>query len=59
MELHFVSTEILDWCITCRRFDGSAVRLETALDFVSCDKTEIEEVTGTLACSVNICGSCC
>ncbi len=48
MELHLVSTAILDWCITGRRFDGSAIRLEKALDFLSCDKTEIEEATGTL-----------
>ncbi len=48
MELHLVSTAILDWCITGCRFDGSAVRLEKALDFLSRDKTEIEEATGTL-----------
>ncbi len=48
MELHFVSTAILDWCITGRRLDGSAVRLDKALDFLSHDKTEIEEATGTL-----------
>ncbi len=32
MELHLVSTAILDWCITGRRLDGSAVRLEKALE---------------------------
>ncbi len=48
MELHLVSTAILDWCITGRRLDRSAVRLEKALDFLSCDKTEIDEATGTL-----------
>ncbi len=48
MELHFVSSAILDWCITGRRFDGSAGWLEKALDFLSRDKTEIEEATGTL-----------
>ncbi len=48
MELCFVSTVILDCCITGRRFDGSAVRLEKALDFLSRDKNEIEEATGTL-----------
>ncbi len=40
MELHFVSKM------------GQPVRLEKALDFLSRDKTEIEEATGTL-------GSCC
>ncbi len=29
-------------------FDGSAVWLEKALEFLSCDKTEIEEATDTL-----------
>ncbi len=48
MELHVVSTAILDWCITGRRLDGSAVRLEKALDLLSRDKTEIENATGTL-----------
>ncbi len=48
MELHFVSRGILDWCITGRRLDGSTVRLEKALDFLSRDKTWIEEATGTL-----------
>ncbi len=48
MELHLVSTAILDWCITGRRLDGSAVRFEKALDFLSCDKTEIEKATGIL-----------
>ncbi len=48
MELHFVSTAILDWCITGRRLDGSAVRLEKALDFLSRDKTEKEKATGIL-----------
>ncbi len=48
MVLHLVSTAILEWCITGVRFDGSAVRLEKALDFLSRDQTEIEEATGTL-----------
>ncbi len=48
IELNLVSTEILDWSITGCRFDGSAVRLEKALDFLSRDKTEVEEATGTL-----------
>ncbi len=52
MELHLVSTAILDWCITGHRFDESAVQLEKALDFLSRDKTEIEEATGTLGSSL-------
>ncbi len=48
MELHFVPTAILDWCITGLRLDGSAVRLLKALDLLSRDKTEIEKATGTL-----------
>ncbi len=48
MKLHFVFTAIIDWCITGRRFDESAVRLEKALDFLSRDKTEIETATDTL-----------
>ncbi len=35
LELHFVSTAILDWCITGRRFDGSAVWIEKALGFLA------------------------
>ncbi len=48
MTLLFISTAILVWCIIGRRLDGSAVRLEKALDFLSRDKTEIEKATGTL-----------
>ncbi len=48
MKLNLVSTAILDWSITGRRFDGSAGWLEKALDYLSRDKTEIEEATGTL-----------
>ncbi len=48
IELHFVSTAILDRCITGRRLDGSAIRLEKALDLLSRDKTEIEKATGIL-----------
>ncbi len=43
-----ISTAILDWCITSRRLDGTAVRLEKALDLLSRDKTEIEKATGIL-----------
>ncbi len=61
MELHFVSTAILDWCITDRRLDGSAVRLEKALDLLSRDKTEIEKATGILGSRLfcNVCECCC
>ncbi len=59
MTLLFISTAILVWCIIGHRLDGSAVRLEKALDFLSRDKTEKLQAHWVPACSVNICECCC